>query len=85
MLPGESDGAKQVTTVVLCSPDETRLEELKCVSNAAVSVLSCTLACPYVLPGGGCTDTHLAALLRQKAGTCDGETLQQLGCTKGIL
>ncbi|XP_029182294.2 McKusick-Kaufman/Bardet-Biedl syndromes putative chaperonin-like isoform X3 [Acropora millepora] len=75
--------SSQINTLVLCSPDETSLEELKTVSQAAVCALYETLACPFVVPGAGCLDTHLASLLRQYAQRSGSRVAEEFACTKG--
>lgn len=74
--------SSQINTLVLCSPDETSLEELKTVSQAAVCALYETLACPFVVPGAGCLDTHLASLLRQYAQRSGSRVAEEFACTK---
>ncbi|XP_068695767.1 molecular chaperone MKKS-like [Montipora foliosa] len=83
LLP--KSASSQVNTLVLCSPEETSLEELKTACQAAVCALYKTLACPYVVPGAGCLDTHLASVLRRYAQTSGSKVAEEFGCTKGQL
>lgn len=78
-----NSSSSQINTLVLCSPDETSLEELKTVSQAAVCALYEILACPFVVPGAGCLDTHLASLLRQYAQRSGSRVAEEFACTKG--
>ena len=75
--------SSQVNTLVLCSADETSLEELKMASQAAVRALYETLACPFVVPGAGCLDVHLASILRQYVQRSGTRVAEEFGCTKG--
>ena len=83
LVPESSLTSSSVCTLLLCSPDETSLEELKAVCQASVSVLHETLGCPYVVPGAGCLDTHLASFLRQYGKTNGLKIAADLGCTRG--
>ncbi|XP_063048230.1 McKusick-Kaufman/Bardet-Biedl syndromes putative chaperonin [Engraulis encrasicolus] len=58
-------GSPAVCTMVLCHRNETVLNELKLTCEKALHVLQLTLKEPYALLGGGCTETHLAAYIRQ--------------------
>ncbi|KAL9989194.1 hypothetical protein ACROYT_G003717 [Oculina patagonica] len=83
LLPQSSFTSSAVCTLLLCSPDETSLDELKTVCQSSVSALHETLASPYVVPGAGCLDTHLASFLRQYGQNIGPEIIAELGCTKG--
>ena len=83
LLPQSSLLSSAVCTLLLCSPDEASLEELKTVCQASVSALHETLACPFVVPGAGCLDTHLASFLRQYGQNSGPEIIAELGCSKG--
>lgn len=83
LLSTQKSSSSAVCTLLLCSPDETSLEELKTVCQACVTALHETLACPYVLPGAGCLDTHLASFVRQYGQNSGSEIAAGLGCTKG--
>ncbi|XP_032231953.1 McKusick-Kaufman/Bardet-Biedl syndromes putative chaperonin isoform X2 [Nematostella vectensis] len=71
-----------VCTVILCSPDESSLEELLSTCQSAMSVLAQVVAYPWVVPGAGCMDTHLAGFLRTKALREKEEAAKNLGCTR---
>ena len=83
LLPQSSFGSSSVCTLLLCSPGETSLDELKTVCQASMIALHETLACPYVVPGAGCLDTHLASFLRQYGQNSGYKIAAELGCTKG--
>jgi len=83
LVPESSLTSSSVCTLLLCSPDETSLDELKTVCQASVSALYETLGCPYVVPGAGCLDTHLASFLRQYGKTNGSKIAADLGCTRG--
>ena len=50
----------------LSDSDDLFLMQLTC--ETALHVLQLTLKEPFVLLGGGCTETHLAAYIRHKVG-----------------
>ena len=83
LLPQSSQESSSVCTLLLCSSDETSLDELKIVCEASMVALHETLACPYVLPGAGCLDTYLASFLRQYGYHSGSKIAAELGCTKG--
>ena len=83
LLPESSLSSSAVCTLLLCSPDETSLDELKTVCQASVRALHETLGCPYVVPGAGCLDTHLASFLRQYGKNSGSKIAVDLGCTRG--
>ena len=83
LVPESSVTSSAVCTLLLCSPDETSLEELKTVCQASVSALHETLGSPYVVPGAGCLDTHLASFLRQHGKSNCSKIVADLGCTRG--
>ncbi|OCT79641.1 McKusick-Kaufman/Bardet-Biedl syndromes putative chaperonin [Xenopus laevis] len=70
-----------VCSFVLCNRSETSLKELTRTCEAAERVLQLTLKNPWVLLGGGCTETHLAAMLRYKSAHVPSSCLTQLNCT----
>lgn len=55
-----------VCSLLLCSRNDTAWEELKLSCQTALHVLQLTIKEPWVLLGGGCTETHLAAHIRHK-------------------
>lgn len=83
LLPQSSQESPSVSTLLLCSSNETSLDELKIVCEASMVALHETLACPYVLPGAGCLETHLASFMRQYGYNSGSKTASELGCTKG--
>ena len=83
LFPQPSLKSSPVCTLVLCAPDETSLEELKTVCQASIIALHETLKQPYVFPGAGCQDTHLASVLRMYGKNCSSEKSRDLGCSKG--
>ena len=83
LLPQSSQKSPSVSTLLLCSSDETSLDELKIVCEASMVALHETLACPYVLPGAGCLETHLASFMRQYGYNSGSKIASELGCTKG--
>lgn len=78
-----SSQSSPVCTLQLCSPNETFLEELKLVCQASIIALHETLKQPYVVPGAGCLDTHLALMLRMYGSKCSSEKSRDFGCSKG--
>ena len=85
LWPDSSLSSPSVSTLLLCSSDESSLEELKVVCQAVTSTLHDIVHNPYVVPGGGCLDTHLASFLRHCSQTYGNEATKQLGCSKGKL
>ncbi|XP_070697319.1 molecular chaperone MKKS [Pempheris klunzingeri] len=75
--PGESE----ICTLILCHRSETMLNELKVSCQKTEHVLRLTLRDPSALLGGGCTETHLAAYIRQQSLNGVTESLSALGCT----
>ncbi|KAM8946960.1 molecular chaperone MKKS [Pelodytes ibericus] len=70
-----------VSSIVLCNRNETSLKELTTICKAAQHVLQLTLKKPWVLLGGGCTETHLAAFLRYKSVDIPSTLLKELDCS----
>ncbi|KAG8443870.1 hypothetical protein GDO86_009167 [Hymenochirus boettgeri] len=70
-----------VCSFVLCNRSETSLKELMRTCKAAEHVLHLTLKDPFVLLGGGCTEVHLAAVLRYKSANMQSHCLNELNCT----
>lgn len=56
-----------ICSFLLCNRNETTWDELKLTCQTALHVLQLTIKEPWVLLGGGCTETHLAAYIRHKA------------------
>lgn len=59
--------------------DDSSLFQLTC--QTALHVLQLTIKEPYVLLGGGCTETHLAAYIRHKVGWMDPLRLPEFSAT----
>lgn len=57
-----------ICSFLLCNRNDTAWDELKLTCQTALHVLQLTIKEPWVLLGGGCTETHLAAYIRHK--TC---------------
>ncbi|XP_006870453.1 PREDICTED: mcKusick-Kaufman/Bardet-Biedl syndromes putative chaperonin [Chrysochloris asiatica] len=55
-----------VSSLLLCNRNDTAWDELKLTCQKALHVLQLTIKEPFVLLGGGCTETHLAAYIRHK-------------------
>ncbi|XP_061843866.2 molecular chaperone MKKS [Nerophis lumbriciformis] len=69
-----------ICSTVLCHRNETMLNELKVACQKTEHVLRLALKEPFALLGGGCTETHLAAYIRQQ---CDAAgSASMLGCSK---
>lgn len=71
-----------ICTMVLCHRNETMLNELKVTYEKAEHVLRLTLKDPFVLFGGGCTETHIAAYIRDKTKNNTADTASILGCSQ---
>ncbi|XP_041645042.1 McKusick-Kaufman/Bardet-Biedl syndromes putative chaperonin [Cheilinus undulatus] len=82
MLHLQSSGESAICTMILCHRNETMLSELKVVCQQTEHVLRLTLKEPSVLLGGGCTETHLAAYIRNKIMNEIAETVTSLGCSQ---
>ncbi|MBN3320319.1 MKKS protein, partial [Atractosteus spatula] len=74
-------GDSTVCSLGLCNRNETTLNELKLTCQNAEHVLRLSLKSPFVLFGGGCTETHLAAYIRNKCSSGVDGTLLGLGCS----
>ncbi|CAH2255478.1 usick-Kaufman Bardet-Biedl syndromes chaperonin [Pelobates cultripes] len=70
-----------VSSFVLCNRNETSLKELMTTCQAAQHILLLTLKKPWVLLGGGCTETHLAAFIRYKSANIQSSCLKELKCS----
>ncbi|KAG2467352.1 McKusick-Kaufman/Bardet-Biedl syndromes putative chaperonin [Polypterus senegalus] len=70
-----------VYTLVLCNRNETTLNELKIACQAAEHVLKLTLKDQFALLGGGCTEAHLSAYIRNKVTSEMNCELADLDCT----
>ena len=67
---------------MLCAPDEHGLDEVQLVSAAALRALKELVCNPFLLPGGGCFETNLAALLMQSA--LEFDALQETRFSKSM-
>lgn len=81
LLPNEAT----VCTLLLCSRNDTAWEELKLTCQTAMHVLQLTIKEPWVLLGGGCTETHLAAYVRHKVHHEAEAIVRDDGCTQAKL
>ncbi|KAM4695164.1 molecular chaperone MKKS [Discoglossus pictus] len=70
-----------VCSFVLCNRNETSLKELMRTCQTAEHVLQLTLKYPWVLLGGGCTETHLSAFVRYKSSNMHSSCLEELNCS----
>ncbi|KAH0621870.1 hypothetical protein JD844_023571 [Phrynosoma platyrhinos] len=71
-----------VCSLMLCNRNETAWDELKLACQTAEHVLQLTLRDPWVLLGGGCTETHLSSYIRHTSSTAAGSTLEELCCSQ---
>ncbi|XP_008057771.1 McKusick-Kaufman/Bardet-Biedl syndromes putative chaperonin isoform X1 [Carlito syrichta] len=62
LIPNEAT----ICSLLLCNRNDTIWDELKLTCQTALHVLQLTIKEPWVLLGGGCTETHLAAYIRHK-------------------
>ncbi|XP_068088587.1 molecular chaperone MKKS [Hyperolius riggenbachi] len=70
-----------VCSFVLCNRNETSLKELARACESAEHALHLLLKDPWLLLGGGCTETHLAAYVRYKSASIHSSHLEELGCS----
>uniref|UniRef100_A0A8C5PDN8 MKKS centrosomal shuttling protein n=1 Tax=Leptobrachium leishanense TaxID=445787 RepID=A0A8C5PDN8_9ANUR len=70
-----------VSSFVLCNRNETSLKELTATCRASQHILQLTLRKPWVLLGGGCTETHLATYVRYKSSNVQSRVLEELNCS----
>lgn len=71
-----------VCSLMLCNRNETAWDELKLACQTAEHVLQLTIKDPWVLLGGGCTETHLSSYIRHKICSLPGDTLEELCCSQ---
>ena len=69
-----------ISTLLLCAPDEHALDELKLLCGSVLHALKHLLYQPSLVPGGGCFETIIAALLMKTAQEFDG--VQEMECSK---
>ncbi|XP_029926569.1 molecular chaperone MKKS [Myripristis murdjan] len=82
MLHLHPAGEPVICTMILCHRNETMLNELKVACQKTEHVLRLTLREPSALLGGGCTETHLAAYIRNKSVHEAPEAAKVLGCSQ---
>lgn len=78
LIPNETT----VCSLLLCNRNDTAWDELKLTCQTALHALQLTIKEPYVLLGGGCTETHLAAYIRHKTRDEPESILKGDGCTQ---
>lgn len=78
LVPNEST----ICSLLLGNRNDTAWDELKLTCQTAVHVLQLTIKEPWVLLGGGCTETHLAAYIRYKIHNEPESILKDGGCTQ---
>ncbi|XP_061478533.1 molecular chaperone MKKS [Rhineura floridana] len=71
-----------VCSFVLCNRNETAWDELKLACQTAEHVLQLTVNDPWVLLGGGCTETHLSSYIRHKSCAMTSSSLDNLCCSR---
>ncbi|KAM7327247.1 molecular chaperone MKKS [Alexandromys fortis] len=74
-----------VCSLLLCSRNDTTWEELKLACQTALHVLQLTIKEPWVLLGGGCTETHLAAHIRHKVHNKADDIVKEDGYSRAEL
>ncbi|XP_044310173.1 McKusick-Kaufman/Bardet-Biedl syndromes putative chaperonin-like isoform X1 [Varanus komodoensis] len=70
-----------VCSLMLCNRNETTWDELKLACQTAEHALQFTISDPWVLLGGGCTETHLSSYIRHASGNVTISTLEDLCCS----
>ncbi|XP_040207236.1 McKusick-Kaufman/Bardet-Biedl syndromes putative chaperonin [Rana temporaria] len=70
-----------VCSFLLCNRNETSLKELVRVCQTAENTLNHLLKDPWLLLGGGCTETHLAAYVRYKNANIHSSHLEGQNCS----
>ena len=70
----------EISTLILCAPDEPGLDELKLLCNAVLQSLKQLLYQPFLVPGAGCFETIMAASLLENVQKF--EEIQELDCSK---
>ncbi|XP_053140664.1 molecular chaperone MKKS isoform X2 [Hemicordylus capensis] len=71
-----------VCSLMLCNRNETAWDELKLACQTAEHALQLTIKDPWVLLGGGCTETHLSSYIRHKSSNMPSSTLENLCCSR---
>ncbi|XP_004593415.2 molecular chaperone MKKS isoform X1 [Ochotona princeps] len=78
LLPDEAT----VCSLLLGNRNDSAWDELKLTCHSALNVLQLTLKEPWVLLGGGCTETHLAAYIRHRVHNEAADILSDEGVTR---
>ncbi|XP_052506823.1 molecular chaperone MKKS [Budorcas taxicolor] len=71
-----------ICSLLLCNRNDTAWDELKLTCQTALHALQLTIKDPYVLLGGGCTETHLVAYIRHKTRNEPESILQDERCSQ---
>ncbi|KAL1287370.1 MKKS [Ovibos moschatus] len=71
-----------ICSLLLCNRNDTAWDELKVTCQTALHALQLTIKDPYVLLGGGCTETHLVAYIRHKTRNEPESVLQDERCSQ---
>ncbi|XP_013914367.1 PREDICTED: McKusick-Kaufman/Bardet-Biedl syndromes putative chaperonin [Thamnophis sirtalis] len=70
-----------VCSLLLCNRNETAWDELKLACQTAERALQLTVKDPWILLGGGCTETHVSSYIKHKSCSVTEGTLEDLGCS----
>uniref|UniRef100_A0A2D4LP53 McKusick-Kaufman/Bardet-Biedl syndromes chaperonin n=1 Tax=Micrurus spixii TaxID=129469 RepID=A0A2D4LP53_9SAUR len=70
-----------VCSLLLCNRNETAWDELKLACQTAEHALQLTVKDPWILLGGGCTETHVSSYIKHKSCSVTERTLEDLGCS----
>ncbi|XP_036041209.1 McKusick-Kaufman/Bardet-Biedl syndromes putative chaperonin isoform X2 [Onychomys torridus] len=81
LIPNEAT----TCSLLLCSRNDTAWEELKLTCQTAMHALQLTIKEPWVLLGGGCTETHLAAYIRHKVHNEAEDIVKEVGYSRAEL
>lgn len=71
-----------ICSLLLCNRNDTAWDELKLTCQTALHALQLTIKDPYVLLGGGCTETHLVAYIRHKTHNEPESVLRDERCSQ---
>ncbi|XP_021360373.1 McKusick-Kaufman/Bardet-Biedl syndromes putative chaperonin-like [Mizuhopecten yessoensis] len=72
---------KCVVTLILYSPEEEQLSELKILCSSCLLSLRHLVQSPRALLGAGCWQKHLAAVLKNKVKANRADIVRKTGCT----
>ncbi|KAM6458778.1 molecular chaperone MKKS isoform 1-T2 [Liasis olivaceus] len=70
-----------VCSLLLCNRNETAWDELKLACQTAEHALQLTVKDPWILLGGGCTETHVSSYIKHKSWSVTESTLEDLCCS----